>query len=566
MTGNKRFLRATAAGLLVLALLASPALAGPLEKAQAAAKKEDWKTAAEQFAKVLDKTPEHREAAIGITEAAVKAGLPDFYPYAEDGLLGLREKNATDMDVVLALGQISVALSASKSDTLAKKSYDTQAIDCFETVLSTQPKNEGAAAGLAEVYFQSAQFQKAIDVVGTFLRSKPKSPGKAMYWQGQAYYFLAQDAFRAGGSKFPLAAETASQFRKAQGAFRAATLGDPKNFDGWMQFAYASAWLSDTEGALKGYRTALTLDTENTLPFRGIEQLLQAEPAKLHGVLAGIVAENPKHPQALYYLGFNRYSAKEHREAVGLFERYVKVAKEPSAGWYWLGKSADALGDAAKAYTAYVETLKADPSHVFAAWELDLRLQQTNIMARARKSVDEAQKVIQQYQPLLKLAPRNATVRNNLAFTLREAYVAHQASKDWEPILRASTKYYVEASEILGEWTPQKEALPWSTRYAQAQIISDTGLMFQFYEATRDLDKAIDYYETALEYTEDGYRDAFNNYTQILAKQERWDDLFELAKACSESIKTEQGRADTMTRNRAKAIMQKLISDGKVKP
>lgn len=567
MTGNNRFLHATVAGLLVLILAATPALAGPLEKAKAAAAKQDWKTAAELYAKVLDDKPEQREAAIGIVEAAIKAGLPDLYPYAEDGLLALREQNARDWDVVAALGQISLALSASKEDTLAKKSYDAQAIDCFETVLSAQPTNEAAAAGLAEVHFQAAQFQTAIQVVDKFLAKNPKSSAKALFWKGQAHYFLAQDGFRAAGSKFPLSDQLKGHFRKAQGAFRGATAGDPKNFEGWMQFAYASAWLSDRASALEGYRSALALDVESSLPFRGIEQLLQSEPKVLHAELKAIVDKYPKHPQGLYYLAFNRHSAKAYREAVGLFERYVKVAKAPAAGWYWLGKSAEGLGDEAQASNAFVEALKCDPGHVFAAWELDLRLQRTNIMARARQSPSEAQKVIAQYQELLKLAPENATIRNNLAFTLREAYGAHQGQKAWEPILMASTKYYVEASEILGEWTMEKEAtLTWAQRYAQAQIISDTGLMFQFYEQTRDFEKAMDYYDRALEYTEDGYRDAFNNYTQILAKLERWDDLYELAEACSTAIRTEAGQADTMTRNRAKAIMQKLVKDGKVKP
>ncbi|MDJ0522001.1 MAG: tetratricopeptide repeat protein [Planctomycetota bacterium] len=567
MTGNTRFLRATLAALFVLALAAAPALAGPLEKAQAAAKKQDWKTAAEHYVKVLEKEPEHRAAAIGLVEAAVNAGLPDLYPYAEDGLLALREKNARDWDVVAALGRISLALSASKEDTLARKSYDAQAIDCFETVLSEQPTNGVAAAGLAEVHFQSAQFQKAIAVVDKFLAKNPKDPAKALFWKGQSHYFLAQDAFRASGNKFPLSEAIQGDFRRAQGAFRGATAGDPKHFDGWMQLAYASAWLSDRAGALEGYRQALALDGESSMPFRGIEQLLQREPDALHAELKSIVEKHPEHPQGLYYLAYNRFAAKEHRTALGLFERYVKVAKAPAVGWYWLGKSAAEIGDEVKAESAFEKALKADPDHRYAAWELDVRIQRTNIMARARKSPAEAQKVIQQYAKLFELAPRNASMRNNLAFTLREAYGAHQGQKAWLPILRASTKFYVEASDILGEWTAEKEAtLGWKERYAQAQIISDTGLMFQFYDETRDIEKAIEYYEIALEYTEDGYRDAFNNYTQILAQQERWDDLYELAKACSTAIKTEAGQPDTMTRNRAKAIMQKLIADGKVKP
>ena len=471
----------------------------------------------------------------------------------------------------MALGQISMALSAAKDDTLAKKSYDTQAIDCFETVLSALPRSEEAAAGLAEVHFNAAQFQKAVDVVDKFLAKNPKSSAKALFWKGQGLYFLAQDGFRAAGSKFPLSADLKRKFTQAQGSFRAATAGNPKHFEGWMQFAYASAWISDREAALEGYRAAAALDTESNLPFRGIETLLKSDPKTFpqafHTELAAIVEKHPKHTQGLFYLAYNRYSAKEYKDAIGFFERYVKVSKQPAEGWYWMGKAADALGDDVQAESAYVATLKADPTHRFAAWELDKRIQQTGIMGRAKQSVKEAEKVIQQYQRLLKLAPQNANVRNNLGFTLREAYVAHLGQKKWEPILRASVKYYVEASDILGEWTPEKEAtLNWSQRYAQAQIISDTGLMFQFYEATRDLDKAIDYYETALEYSDDGYRDAYNNYKDILLHLKRWDDAYELAKACAEAIRTEQGQPDVFTRNQAKTLMKKLVDSGRVKP
>ncbi len=565
MTGNDRFLRATCVGLLMFALWATPAWAGPLETARAAAKKADWKTAAEAYAKVLETTPEHRDAAIGLTEAAVKADAPDLYQFAEDALLGLREKNPRDWSVILALGKISQALSASKEDTLAKKSYDTQATECFGAVLKAQPSNEGAAAGAAQVLFQSAQFQAAIETVDKFLAARPLTSAKALFWKGQALYYMAQDAFRASGNKFPLAPQVASSFRKAQGAFRGAAAGAPTHFEAWMQLAYASAWVSDRATALEGYRKALMLKQESDLPFRGIKELLKQEQTTLEGVLRDVVAKAPKHSRGLYELGRNRLAASEHNEAAGLFEQHIKVASNAAAGWYYLGKSADGLGDATRAKKAYIEALKANPDDIYSAWELDTRIRNSELQRDVTKSVKDAHALIAEYEKLFKLAPRNASVRNNLAFTLREAYGRHR-NKTWLPILKECTRVYVEASKILGEWTAEKEAsLNWQQRYGQAQIISDTGLMFQFYPETQDLDKAMEYYETALEYTEDGYRDAFNNYSTILAKAKRWDDLYELAKACSQGLRTEQGQPDNMTRNRASSIMKKLIADGLVK-
>jgi len=565
MTCNHRFLGATCAVLLTIALGASSALAGGLEKAQAAAKKKDWKTAAEQYVLVLEKAPEDRTAALGLTEAAIKANESDLYPLVEDTLLTLREKSAGDWAVVLALGQISQALSGAKDNTLAKNSYDAQATECYGAVLKAQPRNEDAAAGMAEVYFQSARFPQAIETVDAFLAARPTSSAKALFWKGQALYYMAQDTFRAGGSKFPLTSAVKGGFRKAQGAYRGATAGDPSNGEGWMQLAYTSAWLGDRSTALEGYGKALELDAESAMPFKGLKELLKNESGAYEGVLRDVVAKHPKHARALVELGRVRLDAGEFKEAAALLKRYIAATVDKTPGWYLLGKAEAGLGNEARATKAFRTALKGNPENIYAAWELDVRIQRSDEMKRVAQSLDDARALIKRYEDLLALAPKNTSVLNNLAFTLREAYAPHRKQKTWLPILKKCASTYERASEILGEWTAEKEAsLSWQQRWAQAQIISDTGLMAQFYPEIRDLDKAIGYYETALEYTDDGYRDAFNNYARILVSQERWDDAYELAQACSESIRTEQGQPDTMTRNAAKALMQKLIKDGKV--
>ncbi len=566
MTGISRHLACTLCVVLVL-VCSAPAEAGKLETARKLADEGNWAEAAKLYAEVLDKNATDRAAAVGLAKAAIQGNVTDLYHVAEDSLLRLRDKNENDWGVRLALGELSLAIAATKTDTLALKSYHHEAQRNFEAALKGDPTNEDAAAGLARSKFETAFFQEAADVVDQFLAKNPKTTGKALYWKGQAYYFLAQDAFRKGGNKYPLSAEATGFFRKAQGAYFAAAQADNTHYDAWIQYAYASQYLGERKEAEDGYRKAVPLRPESYAPLKGIAALFAHEKDKLALALQKIADENPKHPGVLYYFGKNRYDNKDYAGAIENLEKYVKVAKNPGVGWYYLGKAYQAEVEEEKAVKAYRKALEHNPDDIYSAWELDRRIQDGGaVMKRAASSFKECKRVIAEYEELMKLAPRNASIRNNLAFTLREAYGANKGSSKWLPILKKCRDVYVEASDIIGEWTDERERTwDWAKRYSNAQIISDTGLMFQFYDETRDLKKAEMYYDRALEFTDTGYRDAFNNLSMILAQQERWLELYDLADVAAESIKTEQEQPDTGTRNRAKSIVEKLKDEGKVK-
>ena len=552
--------------VVVLAAGAPQAEAAPLDAARAAAKDGDWAKAAELFAQALRARTSMRDAAIGLTEAAVKARRVDLYAEAEEALFTLRDRNQRDWEARIALGEISLAIAATKTDSLALRSYHAEALRNFTAARKGLPASEAAAAGVARTLFETADFQGAVRAADEFLATRPESAARALYWKGQALYTLARDEHGKAGGTYPLQPTVESLFRKAQGAYLASVQGDPASYDAWMQYAYASQYLGEREAAMDGYKHALALDPESVFPLRGVEALNKHDPEALSAVLRAIVEEHPEHPQALFFLGYNRLVAKDWAAAIEMLERFTAVAKAPAEGWYWLGQAHEGKGDEAEALKAYEKTLKAAPDHVQAAWALDQRLIRAGARDKAAGSIAGAEEVIAAYQPLLELAPRNAFVRNNLAFTLREAYVANQGSEDWIPILRASVRFYVEASSFIGEWDAQKErTLAWGQRYALAQIISDTGLVFQFYEPTRDPKKAETYYDRALEFTDNGYRDAFNNLAQLLTEQKRWRDLYELADACSESIRTETEQPDEATRSVARRIMQKLKDERKVR-
>ena len=574
MTGNNRThletLRRLAVVTLCVVLLAAPtAFAGPADDAKAAAKAGKWAKAADAWAQVLEKSPTNKEAAIGLTKAAIRAKLPDHFLTAEDSLRTLLEKNEKDVTLLVALGDICLATSGAKQDTLAKKSYDDEARQSYEKALRIDPKSDGAAGGLAQTYYQMADFANAIKTVDDFLALKPVSPTRALYWKGQTLYLQARDAFTAGGNK--LTPQATDLFRKAQGAYQASAHVGGKKTDAqvWIQLAYASAYLGDIPTAGDAYRKAAELDPNNDAPIRGLQSLYTHTPDKYLSALAGLLEKNANHTWALWYLADNRYKAGDFKQARKLYERYAAASDNAGAGYYAAALAATQMNDADGAEKLHFKALAANPAHGQAAAAIQKRLMDAGAEQRARKSPDDAQKVIAEFAPLLKAAPDMAWIRNNLGFILREAYVGGArggGEAKWRPILKAATEVYTEAADILGEWTHEKEqSYTWQQRYAEAQIISDTGLMYEFYPATRDDDTAEKYFNTALEYTEDGYRDAFDGMTRLLARQQRWQDLYDLAMACAEGLTTESGAPDESARSRAAGLAKKLLADGKAK-
>ena len=84
--------------------------------------------------------------------------------------------------------------------------------------------------------------------------------------------------------------------------------------------------------------------------------------------------------------------------------------------------------------------------------------------------------------------------------------------------------------------------------------------VFQYEPPTLDLKKAEAYYRRAMEWTQYGYWDAFNNLEKILQAQNRWKDAYDWAAACAEGIKKETGEPNDTQRATAAGVRDKLAS------
>lgn len=550
------------AASLCLAPLAGVAHADALGDGAKALQEKRWAEAADAYAKALGNDRTRRAAALGLAEAAARGRLAERLGEAEDAATRLVKEKPDDVEARVALGHVFMAQAQGKEDAKAKEFTFRDAQLQFEKALAVAPEDVEAAAGLAQAVWLQGDFERVVEITDSAIERKPSGP--AWYWQGQAYYELA----RARYASEPGSEATVSLFRKARGAYEASTRLDPASYDAWMQLGYASQYLGaeHVAGALEAYKKAAALDGESRYPLLGIGALYASRTAEYVPALEALARELPQNAVVWFFLGYTQFTAQRWEPAAKALDTYLGKSRRPDPqAWLWLGQSLSKAGKEGEAVKALEKGLAADPRSEFIAEELDQRLRATHARS-AGDSPSEAKACADAYERLARMAPSNPYVLNNGAFILREAYVRHQGDAAWLPVLRSSAGLYERASAIIDE-QPQDvlEGAPFAKRYAWAQITSDTGLMFQFYDATRDPAKAEAYYLRALRMSEDGYFDAWNNLHRMYLGQQAWDKAFDLARRAAEGLKLESGAPHATGRAMATAEAKRLLAEGKVK-
>jgi tetratricopeptide (TPR) repeat protein len=123
-------------------------------------------------------------------------------------------------------------------------------------------------------------------------------------------------------------------------------------------------------------------------------------------ILKGILANNPRDPSALYFLGLAYAEKRMCREAIDALTQVTELSPTPVAGVYFpLAVCHRQLGDLPKALEAYDKTLQLDPAHADSAYNSGLILFETN-------RVDEA---LVRFQQALTSRPSDPEVLEMIA-------------------------------------------------------------------------------------------------------------------------------------------------------
>ncbi|MGE0192982.1 MAG: tetratricopeptide repeat protein [Planctomycetota bacterium] len=545
------------------ALLAAPVQAAPgAAEAKAAAADQDWEKAAQAWAGVLQAKAGDREAALGLGRAVHEGRVFAHLADADRAARALTQKDENDAEAWELRGELALLLAESPgAGSTAKMSY-ADAEEHFGRALEADANLEGAAVGLARVHFLMGRTQEALDALGSYLGRNTKTQAKALFWQGEIRYRQALAAHREAGGAYPVQGEARQLFEQARGSFMASTKADPTRVVAWIELGYTCQYLQDVDGAAEAYEAAARLAPQNDAPLKGLSVVLTYDRPRYVAALERILQAKPKHAMAGWFLAQEKAAAGDTKGAIAAMQIAAANLRNPAAAWVQVGDLELKGGNRAGAEKAWTKALEVDPGNELAAFHLETPLREGG-MQRAASSVKSAKELIADYEKLLKLAPRNTLLLNNLAFILREAHAQHKGDASWKPILEASRDMYVRASEIVGEYSAQYEGMAMTERLSRAQVISDTGLMFQFYPEIQDLARAERYYLAALDWSDNGYFDAYNNLVQMWAKAERWDELYDLADVAAESLLTNEG-APHPGRGPARALADRLVKEKKV--
>jgi tetratricopeptide (TPR) repeat protein len=544
-----RTFRTLVPAAVLLALLATPAGAGALEDGRTHLAAKRWPEAAAAFEKALEPAPPSKDAAVGYAEAVVGGKIAASYEKASSALQAALKGAPEDRDLRLALARVFAA----RGETDERWHADVEAQ--YRRILKANPDDEDAVAGLGLMYLARADHKRGLETLDAYLEKNPNA-GKALRAKGEILYDQAVVAFRDGGGQ-KLTPAAKELFEKAHAAFVAATAAGATSFDAWLKRGYTAQYLGKVDDAGVAYERAIDLDPTSVLPLKALEATFRP---KWNEKIAALVRAHPNAAMAQYYYAHALLVQGKPADAEKALRRYQELALTSQGTHGLLAKILLEKGDEKGAAKAFEKALEENPNdlEVLAALQVPL-------VDRVREAVGDNAKLksaVADYRKLLAMAPQNPGIRNDLGFLLREAFgpngTKSSASRPrW--ILDESVKAYEEASALIGEWRDEYQgSIRYPARHANAQVLNDTGLMFQYYPEVQDLAKAEAYYRRAQEWTQHGYWDAYTNLLKILRESERWADALEYAEACAEGLRDESGEANATFRATARGDAEQI--------
>jgi tetratricopeptide (TPR) repeat protein len=499
----------------LLLLLAVPALAGGADDAKALLARGEAAKAADTARRATASNPADIPAWLVLADALMAAGEPEAAWEAMDEAV---KKNPADARLSIKRGDVFVRLAEQEKlggnvgSTIVN--YYLDAERNYKEAFGKDPKSAEAVYGMASVNFELGDEErkgKAKTLLADCLGlDKDFYKAHAL----QAYMLYLDGMAFARDRKH---AEAKPKFQAAENEYAIALkLGDKELLD-LVRYGHTLLAQERLDEAKAAYVAALKAWPQSEVPVvsglyhianRGAQKASWSNP-KLKPLLEATVKEAPQSPVAWYYFAYCQTLESDWEDALKSYGKARDLDPKKAVYVFQVGHMHERLGDGDKALDCYRDALKLSPDYADVAFRFEG-------IIRTKQDMDRAEKL---YEELIELAPENVDVHNNYALLLRDWAESTRRATDKDP--PAEVKRRIRRS---GEIYEKAAALS-----PDAQIQSDTGLLFEYYPCNFDADKAKRYFTTSLQAADFAYRDAFDGLDRLCRKTGDWETLADYA-------------------------------------
>lgn len=303
----------------------------------------------------------------------------------------------------------------------------------YQSILAVEPNDKEALTGLAQVYTNQKQPQKALDV---FYKVLDANPANAMAVHAEllkAIQTLPSDAQveaeleryanRYSNMAFVQASvgETYHQAKRYQNAvqrYQKAVALSPQDAGTWANLGLALQELGDAEKSRQALQKALALEPNNSVVkerLEGAEEqdayaayergvaLLEADANSAEGLslLKKAVSLEPENENYQLVLAVSLQQQNKLNEAVAAYTKIIAANPQNAKAFLYRGSAYDELKQSDKAEADYKQALRLEPQNNEA--QQALAAMQANKSALALEAVAEAYEA-NQYQKVLTLS------------------------------------------------------------------------------------------------------------------------------------------------------------------
>ncbi|HKA17894.1 MAG TPA: tetratricopeptide repeat protein [Blastocatellia bacterium] len=344
----------------------SPEAASHFQLAKTAEARADWKTAESEYREALRLAPDWAEALVNLGIVCNRQGKTD------EALAAFNR--AAEINPRLVGAQLNIAITHFRTKRFREAEIP------LRRALTIEPENKQALGLLVLTLFALEQYNEVTELGERVLKANA-TDAPTLEVTGRAYLKLRRysDAVRL--------LETCSRL-------------NPQNAEILMLLGEARDNAGDTEGALRDFRTALSVGGSSP-------------PAELHFALGYVlwklrkydeaesafrseIAHNPDHPRSIYYLGNIAVVRGDWKAALPLLERAAAAMPQSFDAHYDFGKALLRDGQVTQAASELQKAIAVNAKNSSAHYQLALAYRQM-------KREDEAQREFSLARELNKL-------------------------------------------------------------------------------------------------------------------------------------------------------------------